>query len=230
MYHQSQHERTTCKLSFEQASSSSGSSALVATIAAPSPSTAAAARSLHSWRMVPQQQQQQQQHAAMASTISLLQQQHHHYHHKQQQQQYECSSIQQQQQQRGHASNPWLAHHASAFASDASKPPADGDKPADADAASSSSSSSGDDEAAGEQPLLSVEQLTAELRAREQEVEDLQAKVADLADSFKRGLADMENLRQRTARQVENAQKFAVEVRCFGVLCFVCACAVSLPL
>lgn len=37
--------------------------------------------------------------------------------------------------------------------------------------------------------------------------------VNDLADSFKRSLAEMENLRQRTARQIENAQKFAVEVR-----------------
>jgi hypothetical protein len=39
------------------------------------------------------------------------------------------------------------------------------------------------------------------------------AQVNDLADSFKRSLAEMENLRQRTSRQVENAQKFAVEVR-----------------
>lgn len=36
--------------------------------------------------------------------------------------------------------------------------------------------------------------------------------VNDLADSFKRSLAEMENLRQRTTRQIENAQKFAVEV------------------
>jgi hypothetical protein len=38
------------------------------------------------------------------------------------------------------------------------------------------------------------------------------AQVNDLADSFKRSLAEMENVRQRTARQIENAQKFAVEV------------------
>lgn len=39
------------------------------------------------------------------------------------------------------------------------------------------------------------------------------AQVTELADSFKRSLAEMENLRQRTTRQVENAHKFAVEVR-----------------
>ncbi|KAI8477514.1 MAG: mitochondrial grpE-type co-chaperone of the HSP70 system [Monoraphidium minutum] len=58
---------------------------------------------------------------------------------------------------------------------------------------------------------LSVEQLTAELQDREKAVEELQSKVNDLADSFKRSLAEMENLRQRTSRQIENAQKFAVE-------------------
>ena len=34
----------------------------------------------------------------------------------------------------------------------------------------------------------------------------------DLADKLKRTLADMENLRQRSARQAENTQKFAIQV------------------
>ena len=34
----------------------------------------------------------------------------------------------------------------------------------------------------------------------------------DLADKLKRTLADMENLRHRSARQAENTQKFAIQV------------------
>jgi len=37
--------------------------------------------------------------------------------------------------------------------------------------------------------------------------------VQELTDSFKRSLAEMENLRQRTARQVEQANKFAAQVQ-----------------
>ena len=62
----------------------------------------------------------------------------------------------------------------------------------------------------GEAPP-SVEHLTAELQERERAVEELQAKVNDLADSFKRSLAEMENLRQRTAREVDTARRFAAE-------------------
>lgn len=38
------------------------------------------------------------------------------------------------------------------------------------------------------------------------------AQVNDLTESFKRSLAEMENLRQRTSRQIDNAQKFAIQV------------------
>jgi len=79
-------------------------------------------------------------------------------------------------------------------------------------AAGGEASGSGDEGAPDQELQPTVEQLTAELREREQAVEELQGKVNDLADSFKRSLAEMENVRQRTARQVENAQKFAVEV------------------
>ncbi|GBF88541.1 grpE mitochondrial-like [Raphidocelis subcapitata] len=77
--------------------------------------------------------------------------------------------------------------------------------------AEAAAGASGDESGASDAEPPSVEHLTAELREREKAVEELQAKVNDLADSFKRSLAEMENLRQRTSRQVENAQKFAVE-------------------
>ncbi len=42
-------------------------------------------------------------------------------------------------------------------------------------------------------------------------VEALEAQVADLKDQLLRGQAEMENVRRRTARDVENAHKFAIE-------------------
>ncbi len=79
-----------------------------------------------------------------------------------------------------------------------------------------------------------MEQLTAQLQESEKSVEELQGKVNELADSFKRSLAEMENLRQRTSRQVENAHKFAVEVGRLGGGCSVkggelpqCRCALA---
>lgn len=41
--------------------------------------------------------------------------------------------------------------------------------------------------------------------------------VEELTDAVKRGLAEMENLRARTSRQIEQTQKFAVQVRMRGL-------------
>lgn len=39
------------------------------------------------------------------------------------------------------------------------------------------------------------------------------AQVESLTDSWKRSLAEMENVRVRTTREVENSKKFAIQVR-----------------
>lgn len=41
----------------------------------------------------------------------------------------------------------------------------------------------------------------------------MRPQLEELTDRLKRLYADMENLRERTARQTENAQKFAIQVR-----------------
>lgn len=138
------------------------------------------------------------------------------------------TAFQQQQQQHGssrdrlQAARPWQQQWPRSFSA-AKGDGEDGGKPADADAdpdaaaeaaAAGSSGSSSDGGSGGEGaagPELSVEQLTAELQERERAVEELQAKVGELADSFKRSLAEMENLRQRTAREVDTVRKHAAE-------------------
>lgn len=102
-----------------------------------------------------------------------------------------------------------LAGFASQASGSASAAGTADDKEATAEASASEGANEGAPEDEEDQPT--VEHLTAELRAREKAVEELQGKVNELADSFKRSLAEMENLRQRTQRQVENAHKFAVE-------------------
>jgi molecular chaperone GrpE (heat shock protein) len=42
----------------------------------------------------------------------------------------------------------------------------------------------------------------------------------DLQDKVKRTMADMENLRERTARQAESSRQFAVQVRVVAALAF----------
>lgn len=54
-------------------------------------------------------------------------------------------------------------------------------------------------------------QLQQKLLDKEKEVEELAAKVDFYTDQLKRSLADMENLRQRTSRQIDQAEKFAVQ-------------------
>ncbi|GFH06728.1 GrpE protein homolog, partial [Haematococcus lacustris] len=57
----------------------------------------------------------------------------------------------------------------------------------------------------------SVEDLQAQLDAKEAKVQKLAEEVAQMTDSLKRALAEMENVRQRTAREMDNAKKFAVQ-------------------
>ena len=57
---------------------------------------------------------------------------------------------------------------------------------------------------AAEESLLTVEELTEKLAAAEQ-------KAADNLDQLLRTKAEMENLRRRTQKDVENAHKFAIE-------------------
>ncbi len=47
--------------------------------------------------------------------------------------------------------------------------------------------------------------------APEQQIEELEAKVADYFDRMTRTQAEMDNLRKRTTRDIENAHKFALE-------------------
>lgn len=82
--------------------------------------------------------------------------------------------------------------------------PGDNKAPTDADAAAAAAAA---DEAAAEAAS------EAEVAAEHALAADLKAAVAanaDLKDRLARSLADMENLRDRTARQVESAKAFAV--------------------
>jgi len=49
------------------------------------------------------------------------------------------------------------------------------------------------------------------LQEREKAMEEMQKKVEELTDGFKRSLAEMENVRDRTRREIDTAKKFAIQ-------------------
>lgn len=57
-----------------------------------------------------------------------------------------------------------------------------------------------------------MEELLDQIKEKEGKVEALAAQVEGLTDAVKRSLAEMENVRQRTAREVSNAKKYGVQV------------------
>ncbi|PNH01718.1 GrpE, mitochondrial [Tetrabaena socialis] len=69
-----------------------------------------------------------------------------------------------------------------------------------------------DDGAAdGPEPGPSAHELIAQLKVKEEHATKLTTQVETLTDSLKRTLADMENLRMRTAREVDVSKKFAIQ-------------------
>ncbi|KAF5841589.1 GrpE-domain-containing protein [Dunaliella salina] len=58
---------------------------------------------------------------------------------------------------------------------------------------------------------LNVQELLEKLKKSETTAETTTEQVSQLTDSLKRSLAEMENLRMRTTREVENAKKFAIQ-------------------
>ncbi|GFR51345.1 hypothetical protein Agub_g13768 [Astrephomene gubernaculifera] len=57
----------------------------------------------------------------------------------------------------------------------------------------------------------SAQELMAQLKAKEEAAAKLTQQVESLTDSLKRTLAEMENLRARTAREVDVSKKFAIQ-------------------
>ncbi|KNE57776.1 hypothetical protein AMAG_04628 [Allomyces macrogynus ATCC 38327] len=74
-----------------------------------------------------------------------------------------------------------------------------GEQPAE-DAQKAEESASDKEKALAEQ----VEKLTAQLKEKD-------VKISDLTDHYRRTLADLENMRERTKRDVEHAHQFAVQ-------------------
>ncbi|GIL46580.1 hypothetical protein Vafri_3551 [Volvox africanus] len=58
---------------------------------------------------------------------------------------------------------------------------------------------------------LSTQELIMQMKAKEERASKLAQQVESLTDSLKRTLADMENLRTRTAREVDVSKKFAIQ-------------------
>ncbi|GIL90607.1 hypothetical protein Vretifemale_18393 [Volvox reticuliferus] len=58
---------------------------------------------------------------------------------------------------------------------------------------------------------LSTQELIIAMKAKEEHAAKLTQQVESLTDSLKRTLADMENLRARTAREVDVSKKFAIQ-------------------
>lgn len=56
--------------------------------------------------------------------------------------------------------------------------------------------------------------MQASLAEREKALEKVTADLDKLTDGFKRSLAEMENLRQRHSREMDNTRKFAIQVSC----------------
>ena len=73
------------------------------------------------------------------------------------------------------------------------------------------SSPESETQAAEEQPQLSVEELQAVIASCQENLEAEKKKAEDFKDKLMRTLADMENLRERTARQTNEAKQFAVQ-------------------
>ncbi|GLC54380.1 Mitochondrial matrix cochaperone [Pleodorina starrii] len=65
------------------------------------------------------------------------------------------------------------------------------------------------DTSAGTEP--SPQELIAQMKVKEEQAAKLTQQVESLTDSLKRTLADMENLRARTAREVDVSKKFAIQ-------------------
>lgn len=59
----------------------------------------------------------------------------------------------------------------------------------------------------------SKEELVQMLAEREVSLDEQGQQIKDLQDKVLRTLAEMENLRERTAREAENTRKFAIQVR-----------------
>eukprot|EP00877_Chromochloris_zofingiensis_P001167 jgi/Chrzof1/11050/Cz05g21220.t1 len=97
----------------------------------------------------------------------------------------------------------WSLSHTRLFAAESTS-----QRPGQQDQASTSGGGQGQEETNNSN---GVDHMTAELQAKEKALEGLQTQVNDLTESFKRSLAEMENLRQRTSRQIDNAQKFAIQ-------------------
>lgn len=57
-----------------------------------------------------------------------------------------------------------------------------------------------------------IESLIASLAEKEVEIEEKKAEVEKLKDGLLRSYAEMENLRERTRREVDSSKKFAVQV------------------
>lgn len=74
----------------------------------------------------------------------------------------------------------------------------------------------------GEAPS-SLEELRASLEAAQKTMEEERKTGAEAKDRMLRTLADMENLRERTARQLADTKQFAVQVRALGWFA-VCVC------
>jgi molecular chaperone GrpE len=72
----------------------------------------------------------------------------------------------------------------------------------------------GEENGEGEEAAEEGDELTR-LRT---ELEEKDAKVADLTDKILRTMAEMENLRERTRRQAEDAKKFAIQGFCKDLL------------
>ncbi|KXZ53058.1 hypothetical protein GPECTOR_8g52 [Gonium pectorale] len=77
----------------------------------------------------------------------------------------------------------------------------------------SATSASADDGAADESASAgpSAQELISQMKVKEEQAAKLAQQVEALTDSLKRNLAEMENLRQRTAREVDVSKKFAIQ-------------------
>lgn len=56
-----------------------------------------------------------------------------------------------------------------------------------------------------------LEQLRTQLHEKDKTLEELHGQIYDLEDKYKRSLAEMENVRQRMFKQIEEARSFGIQ-------------------